>query len=74
MRGSSPPSPTDGVNTIVARVVLDCEARLVGLEARDYYRELAGFAQSAGASEGGLKPPSDPGQILLLDKLCVPQP
>lgn len=73
MRGSSPPSPNDSVNTIVARLKLDCAARLVGLEARDYYRELAGFAQSAGASEGGLKAPSDPGQTLLLDTLCTPQ-
>jgi hypothetical protein len=73
MRGSSPPSPNDNVNTIVARIQLDCAARLVGLEARDYYREVAGFTQSAGASEGGLKAPSDPGQTLLLDKLCTSQ-
>jgi hypothetical protein len=73
MRASSPPSPSDNVNTIVARVFLDCRAQLVGLEARDYYRELGGFAQSAGPSAGGLQAPSDPGQTLLLERLCTPQ-
>lgn len=73
MRGSAPPSPTDGINTIVARVTLDCRARLVGVGESDLYREIAGFAQSAPADTDGLRPPSDPGQTLLLNHFCTPQ-
>ena len=73
MRGSAPPSPDDGVNTIVARLTLDCEQRLVALGTRDYYREVAGFAESS-RLEGQLQAPTDPGQALLLDRLCALRP
>jgi len=73
MRGWAPPSGSDKINTIVARLTLDCQQRLVALGVRDYYREVAGFARSS-RLESGLVEPTDPGQILLLDRLCVEQP
>ena len=72
LRGSAPPQPGDEINTVVGRLTLDCRQRLVGLGARDYYRE-AGFVDGADEEEGLVKP-TDPGQILLLDRLCAEQP
>ncbi len=73
LRGSAPSQLDGEINTVVGRLTLDCRRRLVALGARDYYREVSGFAE-ASKEAGRLTEPTDPGQILLLDRLCVAQP
>lgn len=65
------PSPSGDPNTVVAYAVVDCAASEIGVGTVEFYNETQGFLRTvAGPDDPVPKPAVDPGQILVIRRVC----
>lgn len=66
------PAPDGSPNTVVADAVVDCGASAIGVGTVELYNETHGFLRTIeGPRDPELKPPTDPGQLLVIRHVCA---
>ena len=71
MKATVPPAPDGAVpNTVVAEVVVDCDAATIGTGTLEFYGVTQGFLATR-SDEAVPGPASDPGQTLIIQHVCA---